>query len=200
MPHKMKSKVVKKNNSNTNVSSTTTTTKTTTTGTATSSKTPIITNNNNNNNENNNNNDINDINEVQPNRTFGDNEQPKPVDGFRTSTSCDENRLTPDDLLPKYSDSNNSKAEGILKGSDLLRVDSGYHIGANTVGSSLRNANLQLRSEPPNPRQNVSPWLNSTIAPDLMRLPLEENESSYSNINTNENANENSNENSNKNA
>ena len=54
MPHKMKSKVVKKNNSNTNASSTTTTTKTTTTGTATSSKTPIITNNNNNANNNNN--------------------------------------------------------------------------------------------------------------------------------------------------
>ena len=45
--------------------------------------------------------------------------------------------------------------------------------GIDTKGSSLRNANLQLRSEPPNPRRAVGPWLTSTIDPDLMRRPLE---------------------------
>ena len=49
----------------------------------------------------------------------------------------------------------------------------GYLYGINTVGSSLRNANLQVRSEPPNPQVQVSPWLNTTIEPDLMRTPLE---------------------------
>ena len=43
----------------------------------------------------------------------------------------------------------------------------------NTVGQSLRNANLQIRSEPANPVSNVSPWLNTTISPDLERRPLE---------------------------
>ena len=46
-------------------------------------------------------------------------------------------------------------------------------IGIDTVSSSLRNANLQLRSEPANPQMKISPWLNSTIAPDLVRKPLE---------------------------
>ena len=37
----------------------------------------------------------------------------------------------------------------------------------------MRNANLQVRSEPPNPTTKVSPWLETTIEPDTMRLPLE---------------------------
>ena len=45
--------------------------------------------------------------------------------------------------------------------------------GENTQGSSLRNANRQLRSEPANTRTVVSPWMNSTIEPDLLRRPLE---------------------------
>lgn len=45
--------------------------------------------------------------------------------------------------------------------------------GTNTIGGSLKNSNVGLRSEPPNPKLNVSPWLNSTIYPDLTRRPLE---------------------------
>jgi hypothetical protein len=41
------------------------------------------------------------------------------------------------------------------------------------VGQTLRNANLQIRSEPPNPQVAVSPWLNSTIEPDINRRPFE---------------------------
>jgi hypothetical protein len=52
-------------------------------------------------------------------------------------------------------------------------LKSGYHIGIDTIGNTLRNANLQIRSEPPNPTTKVSPWLQSTIEPDLMRAPLE---------------------------
>jgi hypothetical protein len=46
-------------------------------------------------------------------------------------------------------------------------------MGIDTIGNSLRNANLQLRSEPANPQANVGPWNNTTIAPDTMRVPLE---------------------------
>ena len=45
-------------------------------------------------------------------------------------------------------------------------------IGFDTTISN-RNANLDIRSLPPNPILNVSPWLNSTIYPDLTRRPLE---------------------------
>lgn len=61
--------------------------------------------------------------------------------------------------------------EGILQ--DINSLKAGYHIGIDTVGQTLRNANLQVRSEPPNPQVAVSPFLNTTIAPDLMRKPLE---------------------------
>jgi hypothetical protein len=79
------------------------------------------------------------------------------------------------DLLPK--DQNNEWARLNPSGSqDFQNVNllkAGYHTGIDTVASSLRNANLQLRSEPPNPTSKVSPWLNTTIEPDLMRVPLE---------------------------
>jgi hypothetical protein len=56
---------------------------------------------------------------------------------------------------------------------DQSFLDAGFHVGINSVGNSLRNANLQIRSEPANPTDNVSPFLNSTITPDLERRPLE---------------------------
>ena len=85
-------------------------------------------------------------------------------------------RLTADDLLPK--DAANSKwaqvnpaGQGDVKDQNFLTA--GYLTGINTVGSSLRNANYQLRSDPPNPQLNVSPWNQTTIEPDLNHRPLE---------------------------
>lgn len=111
-------------------------------------------------------------------------EQPQGVDNLsRTPSTCyPQPALKPEDLLPAQE----SKAiqefniaqpigEGIL--ADVNLLDAGSHIGINTIGQSLRNANLQLRSEPPNPQVNVSPWLNTTIGPDLPRRPLEIGES-----------------------
>ena len=52
-------------------------------------------------------------------------------------------------------------------------LNAGFHVGINTVGQSLRNANLQVRSEPANPQLKVSPWLQSTIEPDANRRAME---------------------------
>ena len=60
---------------------------------------------------------------------------------------------------------------GSLKGKNFLSA--GALIGVNTVGQSMRNANLQLRSEPPNPQVPVSIFNVSTIEPDINRRPLE---------------------------
>lgn len=49
----------------------------------------------------------------------------------------------------------------------------GRFIGINTVGQRLRNPNLQLRGEPPNPRAQVEPFLLNSCGPDLLRRPLE---------------------------
>lgn len=84
--------------------------------------------------------------------------------------------LTPLELLPKGGlgaswAATNPVGLGDLKGGNFLT--SGYHAGINTIGTTLRNANLDLRSDPPNPRKAVSPFLNTTIEPDLYRSEFE---------------------------
>lgn len=90
--------------------------------------------------------------------------------------SCDKSEsMNPSELLPKDTNSQwaqlNPVGQGDLANINLLKA--GYHIGIDTVGQTLRNANLQIRSEPPNPQVNVGIWNNSTIEPDFMRPSLE---------------------------
>jgi|AntRauMFilla1563_2_1112583.scaffolds.fasta_scaffold18322_2 hypothetical protein len=98
-------------------------------------------------------------------------------DGMRGMQSCyPRDRLTADDLLPK--DAADSKwaqinPSGTGNVGDQNYLSAGYHVGVNTVGQSLRNANLQLRSEIPNPQNAVGPWLISTIEPDIRQNTLE---------------------------
>ena len=111
----------------------------------------------------------------------GQNEVFAAVTDIKTSSyglpsSCARGNISdPADLLPKDTNSQwaqlNPAGGADFKNVNLLKA--GYNIGIDTVGSSLRNANLQERSEPPNPTTVVSPWLNTTIEPDLMRAPLE---------------------------
>jgi hypothetical protein len=107
---------------------------------------------------------------------------PAPVmPGTQTSmpglpTSCSKpNIQNPAELLPKDANSQwaslNPNGKGFLSNINLLNA--GFNIGIDTIGSSLRNSNLQIRSEPANPQMNVGPWNQSTITPDFMRPPLE---------------------------
>jgi len=103
------------------------------------------------------------------------------ANGVQTSmpgvpSSCSQpNIQNPAELLPKDSNSQwaqlNPSGKGELANVNLLKA--GYHIGIDTIGQTLRNANLQIRSEPPNPQLSVGPWNQSTISPDFMRPPLE---------------------------
>ena len=81
----------------------------------------------------------------------------------------------PADLLPRDSNNQwgslNPSGSGDLQGQNLLSAT--FLTGIDTIGNTMKNANLQLRSEPPNPQLNVGPWNQSTFAPDLMRTPLE---------------------------
>ena len=86
------------------------------------------------------------------------------------------NATNPSDLLPISSPNSqwselNPTGKGELSNINFLKA--GYHIGIDTIGQSLRNANLQIRSEPPNPQLSVGPWNQSTITPDFIRPPLE---------------------------
>lgn len=51
-------------------------------------------------------------------------------------------------------------------------LESGNMFGIDTQGSSLRNANQSIRSEPLIKQADVSPWQQSTIDPDTYRKPL----------------------------
>ena len=46
-------------------------------------------------------------------------------------------------------------------------------LNLNMVSSSLRNPSLDLRSEPPNPQNLVSPWNNTTVAPNACNRTFE---------------------------
>jgi hypothetical protein len=84
-------------------------------------------------------------------------------------------QLNPSELLPK--DVNSAWAEANPTGmgdvQNLNFISAGALVGINTIGQSLRNANYQIRSEPPNPQVTVGPWSQSTMESDLMRRPLE---------------------------
>jgi len=81
----------------------------------------------------------------------------------------------PQDLLPVDQNSQwsalNPVAQGNIAAPDLLQA--GYHIGLDTIGQTLRNANLQERSDPIITKSIIGPWNQSTIEPDLGRVPLE---------------------------
>jgi hypothetical protein len=82
----------------------------------------------------------------------------------------------PSDLLPNSSANDWSNLNPVSS-SDLRNINllnPTQLVGINTQGSSLRNSNLQIRSEPANPRTNTNcPWNISTIETDTFRRPLE---------------------------
>uniref|UniRef100_A0A6C0J318 Minor capsid protein P11 C-terminal conserved region domain-containing protein n=1 Tax=viral metagenome TaxID=1070528 RepID=A0A6C0J318_9ZZZZ len=83
----------------------------------------------------------------------------------------------PKDLLPADENSQwaalnpNAAKQGDATMPDLLKA--GHHIGLDTIGQTLRNANLQLRSDPIISKAEVGPWNQSTIETDYARVPLE---------------------------
>jgi len=96
--------------------------------------------------------------------------QPAQVPGVNTPQLSARELLPQDTVSNEWAQSNPS-GNGSLKDKNFLQA--GHLIGINTVGQTLRNANLQLRSDPPNPQTKVSPWLQSTISQDTNRQPLE---------------------------
>ena len=76
--------------------------------------------------------------------------------------------LTPEDLLPSDKALNQFENQfpsgaGDVAGNNFLIA--GQNIGIDTISSSLKNANQQIRSDPYIPRVSVSPWNESTILP-----------------------------------
>ena len=84
-------------------------------------------------------------------------------------------QLSATDLLPQDANSKWAQVNPSGQGSvgDQNFLNAGYHVGVNTVGQTMRNPNLQLRSEPPNPQVQVSPWMNTSMEPDTNRRAME---------------------------
>ena len=80
----------------------------------------------------------------------------------------------PSSLLPRgvapQEDFGEFAPDDILSGQNFLepRQQTGY---PETIGGALRNANQQIRADPPNPK-DAFVWNNSTIAPDAMQRSL----------------------------
>lgn len=128
-------------------------------------------------------------NNVIGNSQTGDNDKFLPIDetnnGFavfksRGRATCGSNQnCEPEDLfdVDKYlpQEVNDSwfevQPEPIsVKNRHLINITK--PIGINTIGSSLRNASHDLRAQPSAPKFTVSPWLQSSIEPDVNLKPL----------------------------
>ena len=123
------------------------------------------------------------------NNNNNNNDQQETVEGFETLSPAPmpfkdadkpancypKDQINPQELLPNDPNSKwaqvNPMGQGDIAGKNYLSA--GALIGVNTIGQSLRNANYQLRSDPPNPQVKVSIWNQSTIEPDSNRRPLE---------------------------
>jgi len=97
--------------------------------------------------------------------------QPVANGGYSSSNTNQPGDLLPGDPNSQWSSFNAVTANNGTAIPDLLQA--GYHIGLDTIGQTMKNANLQLRSDPAIPKANVGPWNQSTIEPDIMRVPLE---------------------------
>jgi hypothetical protein len=101
---------------------------------------------------------------------------PMPFKDAQKPANCyPKDQIAPQELLPNDPNSKwaqvNPQGQGDIAGKNYLSA--GALIGVNTIGQSLRNANYQLRSDPPNPQVKVSIWNQSTIEPDINRRSLE---------------------------
>ncbi len=104
--------------------------------------------------------------------------QPEPSVAAATNGNSDYQQAdtaTPEELLPSDKNSEFANLNPVNSGKvdlpDMLQA--GSLMGVDTIGQTLKNANMQLRSDPPIKKEQVGPWNYSTFEPDLARVPLE---------------------------
>jgi len=91
--------------------------------------------------------------------------------GYKLQPIANPAELLPKDVNSQFSTLNPNVGSNNIAIPDLL--EAGYHIGLDTIGQTLKNPNYDIRSAPLIPKTIVSPWNNSTIEPDIARVPLE---------------------------
>lgn len=99
--------------------------------------------------------------------------EPNGANNFAQLDCFPKDQVQPGELLPPeggFAESNPA-TQGQLINRNLF--ESGHHAGLNTQSSTMKNANLQLRSDPLIPRRDVGPWHQSTFEADTNRRPFE---------------------------
>jgi len=97
-----------------------------------------------------------------------------PSGSYQDGSCYPQATLKPSELMPQGATEFSElypTGQGNLQDKNFIQA--GFHSGIDTVGQTLRNPNLQLRSEPPNPQVVVSPWGQPTINPDMNRRAFE---------------------------
>ena len=79
--------------------------------------------------------------------------------------------LLPKPSIPGQQSWDVNAPSNILANQNFLAAT--QQVGVDTVLSSLRNPSHDIRNSIPNPINVVSPWMNTTITPDLERRPLD---------------------------
>lgn len=82
----------------------------------------------------------------------------------------------PSDLLPDPTSGSNGwdvlDTVGTSSGANPDLLEAGHHAGIDTVGQTLRNANLQVRSDPQIPIVSTGPWNQTTIDATNIQVPF----------------------------
>ena len=103
--------------------------------------------------------------------------EPNDVDAVKTEAPpCGGVSQNPSDLLPSPASGSNGwdvlDTVGTSAGANPDLLEAGHHSGIDTVGQSLRNANLQVRSDPQIPLADTGPWNQSTIEATNVQVPF----------------------------
>lgn len=108
---------------------------------------------------------------------IGDTYSPQPNKQDIYAQCATKDSLSAQDLLPINDPKNNWDLSNPQVATNLENrnfLETGHHYGIDTQGNSLRNANLQIRSDPIVQQiPNITPWGNTTIGPDTNRKQFE---------------------------
>lgn len=97
-----------------------------------------------------------------------------PTESVQASNCYPGNTVTAEELLPKGATEFSQMyptGQGSMGDKNFLTAS--FSTGIDVIGQTLRNPNLGFRSEPPNPQVVVSPWMQTTIQPDVTRRGFE---------------------------
>jgi len=114
--------------------------------------------------------------------SVGGNAQPSESLQHRSSASKNtytESHLESGDLLPKGQlgaswSAVNPASYGDIQGQNFLDAGAHTNTAVSGVSQSNRNASWDIRSETPNPKANVGPWLQSTIEANPFKRGLDD--------------------------